>query len=570
MGLLDFLRRGERGSGGGGVDGPVGMGTHEPILDEPGEGGPSIFMPDLASLRWAAQQEAVNVGRMDLDPERWTGGRMAFEYEHQLAHDHEGLRDRLSDFVSAASRDVLTDLHEIAARVAETRDDLRVADQDLAVVLDSWNRTYREVHEDELELGRYFRLKSKPYQLGKWLVALAIFAAELAMSIALFDDVIKTDVPAMPVLFAVGLILILMVVPHYAAIGLKEGILHYHEAELDAYENSDIYTPAKVRKKARLEEVEDWGTKFAAAILGLVLVALFIPLSSLRAKELGTESEEAFWFWTFMLVQFAISGYFFVREWWDYGTASANLKHHDLAKRDVGLVRANVFATYTQVVGEFMARAEDLTFLYRQSPRWDSYIIQSYLATVHYFRHLVTVQNPDLDVFINLATMPYLGTNSDEEIKGDGTDHSPVSDEHQELMARNDAFSRGWWLKQVNAALVDPVGTQGTGTARPEKTEPTDDASEAQRPWAFESPERMLAELLDRYHHLKFPYRRPKVLDHIEEVDDDIEPRPTDGDPDRVASRGDKGGGGPGDAGVVKLRRGRRRTTEPPTQAADD
>ena len=553
MGILDFLGRGNRrGTEGGGVDGPIGLGTDDAILDEPGEGGPSVLMPDLAALRWAAQQEAVNVGRMPLEPEQWDGGRMAFEYERHLAHDHEGLRDRLSDFVAASARDVVADLYQTAGSIAEIRDDLRVADTELAVVLDSWNRSYREVHEDELELGRYFRLKSKPYQLSKWLIALAIFGAEFAISVALFDKVVSQDNAAMPYLFAMGLILILMVVPHYSAIGIKEGVTRYHEAELDAYEKARVPTPAKLRKKARIEEVEDRGAKLVAGVVGLVLVLLFIPLSLLRAKELGGADEHTFWFWFFMLVQFAISGYFFLREWWDYGTASANLKHHDLAKRDASQLRANVYSGYTEAVSEFMTRSQDLTFLYRQAPRWDSYLVQCYLGTIHHFRHLVTLNNPELDVFIAHATVPYLGTNVDQPPTGAKGEFAPVSREHQELMTKDDTFSRGWWMKQIDAALIDSVGAHGgddvVDEAAPGHTFET--------PLSFESPERLLAEFLDRYFGLEHPYRRPKIMDHIEEVDDDIEPHAVDDSGEAVR---DEPTSAASNGGIINLGTSKRR-----------
>src|SRR6476620_9131122 len=171
MRLRDLFRRRPQPSDAGGTDAPIGMGGDDHYLTEPGEGGPSVLMEDLAALRWAAQQEAVNVGRMPLEPELWQGGRMEFEFERTLAHEHESLRDRLANFVGAAARDVIADLYEIAGTVALARDHLATTDRELAVALDSWNRTYREVHEDELELGRDFRLKSKTYQLMKYLIA---------------------------------------------------------------------------------------------------------------------------------------------------------------------------------------------------------------------------------------------------------------------------------------------------------------------------------------------------------------------------------------------------------------
>jgi hypothetical protein len=516
VGLFD-LRKKEK-------SGPIGMGAAESSPKEPGGGGPSLFMGDLAALRWAAQQEAVNVGRASLEPERWEGGRMAFAYERQLAHDHEGIRDRLADYVAAGTREGVSRLHKIAGAVARTGDNLREADRRLAMVLHSWDRSYRDVQDDELELGRYFRLKSVPYQVSKWVIAALIFCAELAISVALFDVVMSQDIPAMPVLFAMGLILILMVVPHYSAIGVKEGVVRYHEAELDAFEKSDQHTPAKVRRKARIEEVEDRGTKLAAGIVGLVLVLLFIPLASLRAKELGTAREGTFWFFFFLLVQFAISGYFFLREWWDYGSASANLKHQDGARTEAIRVRVNAFNSYTGAVSAYMAASQRLMFLYRQAPRWDSYIIQSYLATVHYFRHLVILQNPDLDVFITLATVPRLTTVGDHTFAGIGEEYDPVSREHPELHARDDALSRGWWLKEVNAALVDSVGAHGQGSVESLAREA--EAEQWRNGSAFESPERMLAEHLERYFGLTYPYQRPAELDKIEKGDPYVDPHP--------------------------------------------
>ncbi len=541
MGFFDFFRRGsKRGTDGGSIDGPESFDLGQDPLEEPGEGGPSVLMPELAALRWAAQQEAVNVGRMPLEPELWDGGRLAFSYERHLAQEHEGLRDRLADFVSAESRDSVRELYEIAGDVGVSRDELRAADRELAVNLHSWNRAYREVHEDELELGRYFRMKSVAYQLFKWLIGALLFAAELAVSVALFSEIIEADVPALPFVFAMGLILILIVVPHYSAIGIKDGVTKYHEAELDAWHAAGLQPPAKLRKKARLEEAEDSGIKIAAAVVGLVLVGLVIPLSSLRARELGGDEAGWFWFFFFLLLQVAISGYFFLREWLDYGPAAVNLKYHDESKLKAERKRHQAFDTYAANVADFTVAAQDLLFLYRQAPRWDSHIVQSYLATIHYFRHVVSLHQPDLAVFITHATTPYL------ETRGAVANHQsahvldPVSAEHLELAGR-DAFSREWWLIQVNQALQDATVPQAVSKSSVVDGDPAgepDDVAGAPKVLAsdnlqvFESPANLLDEFLRLGFGLDGPYERPAVLDHIAEVDEDIEPHAQPADHD--------------------------------------
>lgn len=509
MTLLDlFRRRGSRGSTTSDRD----FVNIEGLPDEPGEGGPSIFVRELAAQRWAAQQEALNVGNLPLEPAQWPGGRMAFAHERQQAHDHEALRDRLSDFVSAEVRDCTEELYELTADVAAERDRLRVADRDLAVVQDSWNRAYREVHEDELELGRYFRHKSITYRGTKWILAGLLFFAEFAVSIALFNEVVEQDIPAMPVLFALGLIMILIVIPHYAAIAIKDGVLRYHQAELDAYRDGEA--PAQVRKKARIEEVEDTGAKFAAGIVGMLLVALVLPLSSLRATELGGEDEQRFWFWFFLLLQGTISGYFFLREWLDHGTAAANLKHHDESRKTAETARQKAMEAYTESVSAFMTSAQQLLFLYRQAPRWDSYITQSYLTTIHHFRHLVTLENPELDVFIANATVPSLQSRRgviDETVSAADRELDPVAREHPALDSPG-IHGRQWWLDQVTHALGTVSDADDAGMAHSELPAPHH---------AFENPQRLLAELLDHYYGLEYPYRRPPIHDVIERVDRD-------------------------------------------------
>jgi hypothetical protein len=512
-----------RGKEGGGIAGAPELGLEDVDIDEWGPGAPSIMLPELTALRWAAQHEAVNVGSMPLEPERWEGGRLAFEYEHHMAHDHEGLRDRLADIVSAKATEIASELYEDAREVAVSREELRVADRDLGVVLSSWNRTLVEVHEDDLELGRYYRLRSKVHGLSKTAVAVLFFFAELAITVALFDEVIATDIRALPVLFAMGLVLVLIVVPHYAAEGIKDGVTKYHEAELDAHDSAAARSsPSRLRKRARQEQVEDAGVKYASALVAGLLIVLFIPLSWLRAEELGSEGDLWLWFCFFLMLQAAISGYFFLRAWIDYGTASVNLKNLDAAKAKSEKVRERALETYADDISAFMVTAQQLLGYYRAAPRWDSYIVQTYFATVRYFRHLVTLKKPELDVFIHHAAIPCLQT--DDSLAALGSAVSEVAS-HQH-------FGSGWWLRQMDAALVDHVSREApveSGTRDSETPGVSDvhvnDQSQSVRtgdPTMFESPSRLLDEFLSRYFGVTEPYAPPVVLHHLVAVHDAI------------------------------------------------
>src|SRR5687767_10497493 len=125
MGLRDRFRRKKTTD----IDDPLGMGDDNGEY-EAGEGGPSIFKADLAAYRWMAQQEAVNIARRGVDPERWADGRMAFEFERAIAHGHEGMRDRLANYVGQRVRDEVRELYEKAGDVGQIRDDLRRTDND--------------------------------------------------------------------------------------------------------------------------------------------------------------------------------------------------------------------------------------------------------------------------------------------------------------------------------------------------------------------------------------------------------------------------------------------------------
>jgi len=429
-------------------------------------------------------------------------GRLAFEFERALAHDHDGIRDRLSSHVSAAVRDSTSDLYDAASEVGQTRDELRRADRNLVTVTRAWKKILNDVQHDELELGRYTRLRSRSYKFFKILVGACFFGAEVAISTALFDGVVEADNPALPILFALGLILMLIFVPHYSAIGLKEGLTKNHEYEQAVYENADVEVPHRVRKKVQQEQVEDLGFKLIASVLGLVLIGLFIPLSSLRATELAGPDAGREWFVFFLLMQFAISGYFFLREWMDHGIASHNLKHLDELMKDAEGERLNALENYAGAVADFHAEAENLHFYLKEAPRWDSHVVQSYLATIHQFRHAIALQRDDLDAFITGAREPTLSL--EKNIGDIDRPLDPVSREHPSL-ERNDSFGREWWLEQAASALKE--------LPRPDLSDDGDGAS-VDGSWLIASrPTLLLREYLRRFFGVSELYHHPTEID---------------------------------------------------------
>jgi len=496
MALKDLFKRRKVKTG---MDAPIGMGG-DSDAGEPGEGGPSVFMQELAELRWSAQQEAVNQARKTMDPEAWANGQFAFEYERTLAHEHEGLRDRLSNYVGGRVRDEVRELYSLAGDVATIRDELRVVDRDLVQVTRDFNERFEEVREDPQELGRYYRLRSPTKQAAKKLVAGVFILSEFIISGYIFDQIITTDIPLLGWVFALGLMVMLVVVPHFAAQGIKSGITRYHSFDEKHYEDDGEEAPSDARRRSHQEEQDDRGFRIVASIVGILLICLILPLSSLRATEIDGG---VLWFFFFLFLQLGISGYFFLREWLDFGEASDNLWKLAEAKDLLEDERSGVLADHAEAIADFHDEAEDLLFTLREAPRWDSYIVQSYLGTIHYFRHLVAVERPDLDPFVTLAKVPYLGSEDDLE-HSNAYPLDPVSREHRSLEADN-AFGREWWMKRMSDALVEIPESEL-------EDNDGDDLTDAS--WLVtKSPSLILREFLRRYFDLDDCYKRPSILD---------------------------------------------------------
>lgn len=476
---------------------PIGLGDADGDF-EPGEGGVSIFREELSQFRWVVQQEALAEARKGIDPERWAGGRIAFEHERAIAHDHEGLRDRLANYVGQRIRDDAKDLHELAGAVATTRNALHDVDRQVIRVMRDWNEKHDEITGDALELNRFYRLRSGPSQLFKYLIVAVFIVSEYFISTQVFDRVFPGLEQGFVYVLVLGVTLALIVLPHYAALGLKEGHTHYHLYRKRDYEKRDERVPVDVELAAHREERDDLGFRRAATLLGVALALMIIPLTWVRANLEAEFSWSTFFF--LLLLQFSLSGYFFLREWLDYGDLS-HAFHKVTQDRDkVQARRQAALEDYSVAIEDFNAKAEDVVFTVQQAPRWDNYIVQTYNGTIRYGRTIMALENPECEEFIYWARVPYLGPKSGVTQSSYPLD--PASEENR-MLEEDGPFGRNWWMDVANEALrgLKPLG-EGAGTR-----------GDSSPLWLVtKAPHDLLREYLHRYHGFSGDYERPPSL----------------------------------------------------------
>lgn len=501
MGLLDRFRKRQVAQGGD----ALGMGLSDTDL-EPGEGGPSLWASDMAQVRWTTMQQALDAARRGTDPERWApDGRMAENYERAIAHNHEGLRDRAADLVLEQVRENVQALYDVAAEIAPLRDELRRTDEELAEV----NKHHDSVHEDvddyEAELARYERLKSSSGKYVKWVIVALIVASEVLISGRVFDERLELDYQGLGYLFALGVILIFIVIPHYAAQGFKEGITQHHRHELDVAERAGQDPDAGLLRAVHKELAEDRGFRVVSIVVALLLIGLTIPLSMLRAEG-GFEGWLGFFF--FVLLQLGISGYFFLREWHDHGSASHTLLRIDERREALLSERADIVSDLATAMGDFDKAGQDLATTLRHAPRWDSHIVETYNETLRYGRHLVAMERAEDEQFIYWGRVPYLGTKASATQSEYPLD--PVSEEHRALEGE-DLFGREWWLREAVKQL------QGE---QPVEQTVDEDFGDARDWFTVPNPDRLLADFLRRVADLPVDYdAMPDDSDAVEAAD---------------------------------------------------
>lgn len=499
MGLFNFFRR-KKGVVSGIGEMPLGMSED----GEEGEGGPHFFRTDIAQLRWAAQGAAVEVVNSDPDPMMWPGAQMVFDAERASAFGHEGLRDRLSNKVAMELREVVGELYSLAAGIATTRVELQTVDRSLAYVDRIWTTTLREVEDDPIELGRYFRHKNSMTRIMKAVIAMLFIISELMLTFKLFEHALGIDDQAQLMVFSLGLLTLFVAVPHFAAHGIKEGLTKHHTHLRQAYIEAKQPVPVGVNRSHHMEEQDDHGFRWIAGLTIVVLAMLIVPLSILRGRELNNGDGLLLWAALYFLLQLSISSYFFLREWLDHGNPSSTLYKIEQAREALQAERDGLLEDLTDQVAEFNEEGQQIAFWIREAPRWDSYIVTSFYQTLHHFRHVVSIGRPDLAPFVTNATKPYLGSRADAP--SDPHNLDALANDMPSL-DRDGLFGRTWWMDNAGAALaaLPAVSIESGELAIP--------ASDAPISWLLSnSPAQILAGFLEMV-GVPFHYRQPASLE---------------------------------------------------------
>ena len=569
MGFFDRFRR----SKASGSDVPGARVGVEGNPAPPGEGGPSYFAGELSTVQWVTQGQAVNAARAGLDPHLWPGFAMEFSHESASLHEHEQIRARLGAQVKAAVRDVTGQLWRGAGQIATELETLHAVDQELVTATKNWRRNYSKLEHNPTEVGRYQRYSNTNNRIAKLMIGAALIITEWAMTGTALTSIIPGNLGFEGYLVAIGITALFVFVPHYAAIGIKEGLTRYHQWDLEeatAQPRRGVSNPAASvadqgplkedpsgpgttdptkrtvppgAEKVRLnetEKAEDRVYLWVAALVGLLLLALVIPLSVVRADDVIVESASGegaslwLWFSLFLFLQLAVSGYFFLREWHDYGTLAHNLHYLSEKREELVNHRLQVWSNLATANAEFLATAEYLHFNIRAAIDWDREIVAHYNATVDHGRTAMQVERPDLHPFLTLARLPlYVHANQIvEDTPGQSsTWRDPAFEEER-------PFGRRWWLETANEALsaVDlrvPIdgdkpasdpndgsarggdGEQGEASESPGRADPVDGS------WLLTStPPQLLEYFMDLYFDLDVRYSRPKLFD--EPVPDDL------------------------------------------------
>ena len=230
-----------------------------------------------------------------------------------------------------------------------------------------------------------------------------------------------------------------------------------------------------------------------------------------------------------------LSGYFFLREWLDHGHPSHGLHKLGEEKEAIEAERRATLESVSDAVSEFHDTAEDLIFTLQQAPRWDSPIVETYHETIRYYRHLITLEQPEYEEFISWARVPYLGSKDTKDASDYPLD--PVSEEHRSL-EEDGPMGREWLLRTAAEALA---GIEDEG--EDESADGQKAAPEAN--WLVtKSPDLLLAEYLRRYFDLDVKYKRPAGLDlpPDDEPDEPMAEAPKRGDDDDTSGGGEEPG----------------------------
>lgn len=414
------------------------------------EGGVGPFKGELSQYRFAHQQGSIDLAKSGYNPDAWDGGRFLFDLETALAHLYQELRDRLQIYSRNEIQDATEEMYSAAGEVAMAQAELQRYDRAFLRATELEDLAFSELRDEPQEIVRLNNLRSNITHMAKLGIAALFVVSEFVITGFIFNQALPLDINGIGYVLALGVILMLIVVPHYLAQGMKEGITEHHSFDLDDGIITNIKDLAKKKRQAHRENKDDKGFRVISMSLFIILLALVIPLSVLRASDTLTGNKYA-WFFSFLFIQLCISGYFFLREWIDHGAPSVNLHRLENDSKRAQRVWESAFADYADAIDVCITEAQPVFKAMLDYQRMDAAIVESFYATIHYGRHLQEIERPELAVYINGARIPYLGSSaeiSDER----GMLYDAVSSSNRPLEI-GDSRSRGWMSNQIEIAI---------------------------------------------------------------------------------------------------------------------
>jgi hypothetical protein len=304
------------------------------------------------------------------------------------------------------------------------------------------------LEDDPIEVGRYVALSSERVRFWKYALAVIFIVAEFALTSIVFGESFSGGFDGAQFLLAAGVMVGLMAVPHFVAKGLKDGLTSYHEnVEPDEDETSKRKRD-EAQRRQEMERRDDQGFRVASTVLGIMLLIFAIPLSILRLEGAKT-GNKAVWFAFFLVAQLVISGYFFLREWYDHGHLSTLCHRLDASLEAASDDRTNALGAYAAAIGAYHAVAAPVFTTLLNAARVDSYIVANMMESLEFGRHEHTIGRPELGVFIAGATKPYVGA------RGEATVPFRSIYEAQTSLEADNPSGRRWYLDAVATAVAE-------------------------------------------------------------------------------------------------------------------
>lgn len=436
-------------------DGAKDFALPEGVIEDPSQGGASIYRVELDSYRKAHIQQSVDAARRGVEPAAWHDGRIIFDHEFALAHSHQALRDRLQVWIRSDFSDEISEMGARATEVIAQQGRLEVADQRLIDAKRSYAEALARIQDGHEQIR--FNSRRNPYAIFfKWLVAVIFVLSELLMTGYIFQGAIHLGFGGaageqiLPFILAVGVMVMFVAGPHFLAKGLKL-------IDNSSSKDLEVEGPSKRTFLTRNSRISEAHLTRALWIFGASLILLMIPLSIMRAQ--GTiAGNRMLWFFLFFFVQLGVSAYFFVREWMDSGSPSEILHS---AEKELGRERSNRDAEaeeYGFALSDFLEVANPCMKVVLDLFRHDGQIVEEFYATIHFGRSAMEAEAPSLRTFINGARIPYLGPRGEIEDER-GLVYDAVSSSNR-VHEEDGPRSRDWWAEMdwITKTMMESPG----------------------------------------------------------------------------------------------------------------